>query len=247
MSSDVIVRPSYLTENIEYDFGDIQSCIRPPWVKIVQSSSKPPYKPTYQDGDILITPHMQKIADSKTSFVFSPVLFYKSFVGWNPFLMRDKLPAVREYSTDEKSEVAIKALNFLREPCPENPQLLIRYNAVLNFLIILQDTEDFKLMPLILSFQSTHYKQGTALANLLQVRREPPFCRRIRCISKFYDHPSGGSYGFHCEYDENQYVSEEVFRQHVEINKNLSILAKENKIDANPQEMDDVEVDNSAF
>lgn len=212
--SDVIKRdeiadvPAFMQSDRDMGVKELQEYIRPPRVKVVQPQSGEPFKPTFSDGDTILVPIMQPIApmslDSNnkptqvgTPFCFVPVFFFPEWCLVNPIQMRGTLPMIRARSFDPQSEIAVRSRDeSTREvPLPENPQLRMRYQEHLNFIIMLLKG-DAAGVPVILSFARAEHASGRNLSTLIGMRRNVPIFGCIfEATARYRKNQKGQWYG----------------------------------------------------
>jgi hypothetical protein len=242
-TKELIERPSFLpsvdSEEVnKYNELMNQYC-QPPRLKIIQKSSDPPFKPPFVDKDVIILPQMTKIGGLDDPFSFSPLYFFPSWACWNPYKMKATLPAVREFSFDPNSTIALKAKKFIKEPCPENPAENLRYCQHLNFYIAIHGVEDITDIPVVISFIRGEYKTGENLIGLIQTRKAPMFACRFLGVPA--DHSGSGEnwYGLDIINDNPLWVSELQYAKYSKLSDNLEKLveAREVTIDHNDSDV----------
>lgn len=153
-----------------------------PRLKVVQALSREPFKPPYQEGDVVATPIMVPIATNTNAgdvlFHLVPILFYPEWITWNP--RNAGLPAIKERSYDSKSSIAMKARNpeTRRENLPDGRKdsngqpLQMRHLEHLNFVFDLVNSEhELAGLPLTLSFASGEHQAGSRFSTLISTRR----------------------------------------------------------------------------
>lgn len=204
--------PSYLQNKERYDYSAMNQFARPPRIKIIQDNSKPPFKPPFNDGDVIIVPQMLKIGDVETPFTFTPIYFFSNFICCNPYSPNDSLPMIRESTFDPRSELARKCQKIgYREPCPENPKKELTFNTVLNFLIRVEH-EGAPEVPIAMVFRSTTFKFGQNLIGMFQMRKgAPPYACRFQAISTKYPHQNGFGHSLNFFNANVPYVDEKTF------------------------------------
>ena len=214
MSNELINanRPSFLAETNEDHLGAMRQFLRPSFIKIVQSQTGEPFKPKFRDGDVIVSSagSLIKIADGETPMEFTPVFFSVSFICLNPIQTKAMLPALREWTTDENSELAKKCRAFVKEKCPEKPEFFLKYNQVLNFLVTVHGFEELNSIPLVLSFRGGEFKSGQTLIDLISARRAPP-------------------------YASDPWVDEASFNKYKKLNADLSEIAAARRLDTTEQ------------
>jgi len=175
---ELTVIPEYLTptapgqkiEGLDLDDGRVL----PNFLKVVQPSSRDPYKPPHKEGDLIITPQNQKIVSLEESFHFVPIFFWYEYTIQNPIQVKG-LDFIREKTLDPNSAIAMKAKNQNPKarafPCPENGDYNCSYVEHMNFLWVLLDhNETIGISPVVMSFFNTGWKNGMTLKELIKAR-----------------------------------------------------------------------------
>lgn len=240
MSSELSnVKPSYLA-NVEtqVDNSDLAQFSKPPRIKIVQALTGPPIKPPHKEGDIIVLPQNEKIADGETAFTFVPICFFPSWICLNPLQMKGQLKAIREYSLDPQSEVAQKCKKFTKEKCPENPEYLLKYSETLNFLICIEDNAMYCDIPFHIFFSRGEYATGQKLIGNIQARKAPRFACRFRAATSLHSGKQGTWQGLDIMNDPQPWVAEENYLKYQKLYEELKKL-----IDSRVLELDDESVD----
>lgn len=240
MSNELIntSRPSFLTETNEDHLGAMRQFLRPSFIKIVQSQTGEPFKPKFRDGDVIVSSagSLIKIADGETPMEFTPVFFSVSFICLNPIQTKAMLPALREWTTDENSELAKKCRAFVKEKCPEKPEFFLKYNQVLNFLVIVHGFEELNSIPLVLSFRGGEFKSGQTLIDLISARRAPPYASRFRATTSMHKNNQGFAwYGPDFQNASDPWVDETSFTKYKKLNADLSEIAAARRLDTTEQ------------
>jgi hypothetical protein len=166
----MLAKPDWLNE-LGNDLGtdELAQFIIPPRIKIVQPTSGEPFD-QWPAGTVLLSPNLIEIP---VPFTFTPIFFKPEWLTWNPYNMKETLPAIRERSLDPKSDIAIKAQspNSWREPCPENPEEELSHREHLNWLILIHDVPAIANQPVALSFAASEHSVGRKFAGLIRMRR----------------------------------------------------------------------------
>jgi hypothetical protein len=169
------VRPSYITpENAKLGTEVLQQYVKPIRAKIVQSSSREPFKSKFEEGDVVAVPNLQLLLAHGGTMLVTPIFFFPEWCVWNPLQMAG-LPTIRERSFDPRSEIAALSRdnNKRRFPCPENTQLQCQAQEHLNLICILENVPDFEEIPVVFTFLRKEYKTGSMWLNLIQGRKAP--------------------------------------------------------------------------
>lgn len=207
---------------------------KPPRIFVVQGLSKPPLKPPFTDGDIVLMGggFAKKIGDAQTPYTVTPIGFFVDFLALNP---PNRPPFIRERTFDMMSEIARKAETFTKEQFPGGEQgEVIKYVKNLNFILIIHDPEIGEI-PVHQSFMKGTFKVGQNLIGLIQNRRESsdiPFCHRYRVVSKII--PGKGQTSFPvCDFtnDPIPYVTDEQFARYELLAKEFDKLKQAGQID----------------
>lgn len=245
MSNEItnrIEKPAYLTDpelnKPDELIKEMQTYVSPPRLKVVQSTSGAPFKPTFAEGDILVLPEMLKVGDTKTAFEFVPLAVFPMFIATNPFQLKNSLPFIRERSFDEDSDVARKARAFLRVPCPEDGKYQIVYQTTLNFLIRIEKPQISAELPVALMFRSMEFKVGQILLTLLQERRAKSFYCRFQAGSLFQSTPKGNYYGLSVMNAPEPWVAEDKVSQYTEEAKVVRELIQSRRIELDLEDSD---------
>lgn len=178
--------PGYL-QNVEVPKGahsawGMDSYSKPARIVVVQGLSKPPLKPPFIDGDVILTPKNIKIGDSQTPITITPIGFFTDFLALNP---QGTQPWIKERSFDPASDVAKKAKAFAKVLIPGTTDKFVKYVTNLNFIVFIHGYPDLEEMPVHMSFNRGIYKVGQSFITLIQDRRNAahfPFCHRYQCL-----------------------------------------------------------------
>lgn len=140
--------------------------------KLIQGSSKPPFKPPFIDGDVITVPRMEKIIGQKDIFHFVPLFSYPEWCIHNPYPLR---PYIVEKTLDPNHEIAQKARTRdkdVREfPCPQDPSKNCSYAEHLNFVVIVEDCEALNEEPIVMNFSVGEYVRGMSFLSLVRNRK----------------------------------------------------------------------------
>lgn len=237
MSNELITKPSYLTEVSTSDLQkDALAYSKTPFIKIIQQNAVAPYKPPFNEADIIVAPELKKIGDQDNSFTFVPIYFFPSFHALNPYSMKNMLPMFREVSFDENSDLAKKCKKVgYTEPCPEKATEQVKFKTALNFLIILEDIESHREMPVAIFFNGGEYKTGQILLSMLNSPSAPFFARRIRAVSAIHPNKQNTKvYGLNLMNDPQMWVSEENFNRYRALKVELEDAVKTNRFALDP-------------
>jgi len=233
-NKNLIERPSFLpavdSEQVMEDNALMNQYCKPPRLKIIQKMSSSPFKPPFADKDVIVTPQMIKIGDEANPFCFTPLFYFPDWACWNPYKMKATLPAIRESSYDPRSEIAIKARKFIKEPCPENMEEKIRYCQHHNFYVAIHDIPELKDIPILFSFIRGEYRIGDNLIGMIQTRQAPKFsCRFLGCPA---DHTGSGEdwYGTDIIDDADRWVTAEQYAKYEKLAAQLKILYETNQV-----------------
>lgn len=227
--STQLQRPSYLPPAVDrpQSVWGLEDFSKPPRLFVVQALSKPPIKPPFKDGDIIVVSggKIIKIGDFETPFSFTPLYFFVDYLALNP---NDVKPFIKERSFDPNSLIAKKARAFTREQVVgAAPDQVIKYVTNLNFIHIIHNDEIGEI-PVHNSFNRGTYKVGQSLIGLIQDRRDAvdvPFTHRYRAISRMI--PGKGTTTFPAldiKNDPEPFVTAEQYPRYEKLSKYLEEL-----------------------
>lgn len=227
--------PEYMRGVVD-DRSEINKYAKPPFIKIVEANSGLPYKPPFSAGDIVLAPQKDKLGDENTPVVFVPIHFWTTFTCLNPIATRGMgLPAVREISFDESSELAKKCKNFMQYqnvPCPELPTKMLKFATTLNFIIIMEDHDRYASFPVWMFYARGRYAEGQVLVGLIQSRWAPKFGCRFKMYTRSKPGKEGGTYTTMNFLDDPQmHCTEENFKRYELLNKNYIELINSRRLD----------------
>lgn len=178
---------------------ELAQYIVPPRVKIVQALSDDSLKELAGEGALVAAPTNIVLAKVGVKVPFVPVLFWPSWLVWNPRNAGD-LPMVREETRDPQSEIAA----ICRDPqrrnavsCPEFPDKMLRYQEHLNYLVILPGVSMH--MVFALSFARTQHRAGSNLAALIRMRNKPIYAGGYTMHTVRQENSEGRWFGFAIE------------------------------------------------
>lgn len=245
------LKPSYLANvpppTDKHTAWGMDSFSKPPRIFVVQALSKPPLKPPYKDGDIVVSGAGKfiKIGDLETPYSFTPVLFFVDYLALNPNSVQ---PFIRERSFDPASTLAKKAKAFTREPCPgQAADQVIKYVVNLNFIVIIHN-EEIGEMPVHQSFNRGTFKIGQSLIGLIQDRRNTkhiPYCHRYQAITRMI--PGKGQTTFPAPDIKNDPIpfvlDEDAFKRYEKLSKDLEELVLAGKLETDIDPLDASEGD----
>lgn len=187
----------------------LKQYITPPRLKMVQPTSQAPFNDLFKQGDLILLPVMQKIAEhtreeKQAAFTMTPVMFFPEWCCWNPISTKGTLKGVRSRSFDRQSPEAIKARNpALRksEICPEVPTdrggkaNYLRYLEHLNYLFIIHGNEEYADMAIAITFASGEHRAGTNFNALITQRRAPLWSMNFQAVIRRRTNDQGFWYG----------------------------------------------------
>ncbi len=242
-SGGLIERPSYLKDHKpDVEMKNLMAqYMQPPRLKLIQGSTKSPFKPPFSEGDAIIIPQLTKVGDAKTEFTFVPVAFFHSWIMTNPYQMKGTLPYIRERSYDPNSEVAKKANAFIKIRCPENQEYFCKYLKVMNFLVRIDGDYNLPLStPVAFTFLSSAYKVGQALLGLIQNRKDADmYLCRFAASTKFVPDPKGEYHELTIRNAPNAWLEEDKVELYKSEYDNLKEMIRNNSVDI---DMDDSDV-----
>lgn len=202
--------PSF-AKKMTYDKSEMAKSSKPPFIKIIEHQSKPPYKPPFNNKDMVLVPHREKLGDENTPLVIVPIHFFKTFTCINPYEARNlKLPVIREITYDENSELAKKCKTFVKDiPCPEMPTEMLKFSQVLNFIVLMEDHSKYGQLPIWLFCNRGRFTDGQTLLGMILARPTVPYICRFRISTKDKTGPEGNWVGFDFYDDPVPYVMDE--------------------------------------
>jgi hypothetical protein len=216
MSNDLITGggesklPAFMHEDRDMGVKELRQYIVPPRIKIVQPQSGEPFKPQFNEGDVVLVPQMVQVAPimlengrptkNGTPFHFIPVFFFPEWCCWNSILMKGSVPAIRERSFDPMSMIAQRSRSeqtrFAPQPeQPNNPKMQLRFLEHLNFVVVLLGENEVAGIPTVISFLSGEHKTGSTLSSLITMRRCPIFGCQFEAAARYRTNAKGQWYG----------------------------------------------------
>ena len=238
--------PSYLAEIKPQSFEqELKRYARPPRLKVIQSLAGEKFKPKFQDSDVIIVPEMRKIAGPDEPATFIVTNFWRFYACKNPAQMTGQLNFIREMTFDPKSPVAIKAMKYTDEPCPENPEYKIKYREFLNFLIIFIDEPELAMRPIAVGFQGGTFRDGQSLIDLYQSRGVKSIipCRWRMTSSLHKGKGTNKWFGLDFFNDPDLFISEEQYKLYDEMSRGLQEIIDSKQLEL---DLDDTDLDDSA-
>ena len=234
-SRELIERPSFLpsvdSDVVREDNSLMNQYCKPPRLKIVQALTAEPFKPPFTDKDAVVIPQMIKVGGDGEPFSFTPIYFFPSWACWNPLKMKATLPAIREWSTDPNTEVARKARKFIKEPCPENAELQLRYCEHHSWYCMIHDVEDLKDLPVIFPFVRGGISASQNLIGLIQTRKSPKYACRFQAIVADHKGKEGNWYGFDFINDNPLWVEEDSYNKYRKLAEDLKKLVDTQQVE----------------
>ena len=235
--------PDYLRVADDHSLDGVKQYVRPPRIKVIQATSDQNLLATFGVGSTVLVPDnlliMEPARDEKGNvtagntppFLFTPIFFFNEFCLWNPIQMKGKLPAIRDRSFDQNSDVAIRARNFKDRtmPCPEAPEYNCVFCEHMNFIVHVHGQKEH----CILTFSRGEFKAGTNFAALLKMRSTPLYAGIFAANLVPRKNDKGSWYGLDISNpsDGSPYVGEEAFQLYQKFYKEYAELYSERKID----------------
>lgn len=207
MSTGITTNPQQTTQNLpahlQREAGDkpmglqlLNQYIIPPRLKIVQPQSKPELKSQFAEGSVICMPAKmpvvervydeatKRFAENSNPFTFTPLFFFPEYFCFNPIQLGN-LPAIRDRSTDNRSEVARKAKRkeWREEPCPEDAKFNIRYCEALTFIVHITDVEALWGIPVTMSFMRGEYGTGQRFITDIGLRKADLFGNVFQAVT----------------------------------------------------------------
>lgn len=170
-----LTKPEFLGE---FDSGEanssLTSYIRPPRLKIVQGTAKPPISERYNPGDVCFVPSLDAVVAKAKPFYVTPLFFFPEWMTFNPMGAEQ---VIRERTFDPRHPIAVKSRKkeTRKEPCPETPDKFISHNAFLNFICVLMGDHEFAGTQFVMSFKGAEYKTGSNLGASIKMRQAAMF------------------------------------------------------------------------
>jgi hypothetical protein len=182
-------RPGYLSEAdgelAKEMLEGVRRSMQLPRLKTVQKQAQPPYD-QYPAGTWVAVPVGLPLTDGKPDpkvpvFYFTPVFQYPEWIAWNPIETKGTIPAIKERTTDAKSELAQKCRDAQRRNEPflgadgrqvtkDGKPLFVKNLEHLNFVVIAEPPFVLAGTPLTLSFSSGDHKYGSGFSTLIFAR-----------------------------------------------------------------------------
>lgn len=209
--------PSYIAEVSADDVNKLLTqFVRPPRIKVVQGTAKPPLSDNFRAGDVVLMPAMVGLAEAKTEITVVPIFFFPEWYVMNP-LEADMM--IRDRTTDPASEIAVKSRDpkKRKEPWPEqtvvdedHPQRYITYVESLNFICEIVGHPNLTGQQVAFSFARAEHKTGTNWASSLKMKNLPLFASPWAMKTSQRTNPKGSWWGFDIS-PTNEFVDEETF------------------------------------
>ena len=164
-------KPSFLATSEVHGTENISKYLRPPRLKIVQPTAGEPFATNFEQGDCIIVPAMQLLANGGEWFRFTPIFFFPQWCIHNPIALKGQLPFIRESTLDPSSPIAMASQNpaTRSRPYPENPALNCEVSEHLN-VVIIAHKEGLQTTPILCSFFRGEHSADTTLLQMLKLR-----------------------------------------------------------------------------
>lgn len=157
--------------------ASLRKVIIPPRLKVLQAQKGEQFD-KFDVGDTVLVPDPALVAKIDQPFWFVPLIQWTEWLVLNPIELKGSHPFVRDRSMDPTSEIARIAKTrelFDKQPCPELPGKYLKYQEVLNFLVLLCGNETLGGNPTVMSFRGGEHKQGRSLATFICNRNTYPW------------------------------------------------------------------------
>ena len=235
--------PDYMKVADDHSLDNLKQYVRPPRIKVVQSTSDEKLREIFGIGSVILVPDntliLEPIRDgmgniqygTTPGFLFTPIFCFTEFCLWNPIQTKGRLPAIRERSFDPNSRVAARARDFNNRtfPCPEEPAYNCVYCEHINFIVHIHGQKE----QCIFTFSRGEFKAGTTLAGLAKMRAVPLFGNIFSGRLAARKNAKGSWVGVDCTNPDegSPFVGEEAFQMYARLNKEYADLYNEKRID----------------
>lgn len=165
--------PAFLQDESLKDVNrSLSGYVKPPRIKIVQGTAKPPISDKFQRGDTILTPTLTLLAPNKQRFQAVPLLFFPEWILRNPI---DAEVTIADRSWDPASELAVKSRSpeTRKVPWDKDKSKFCRYLEVLHFLLCVVNHDELSGVVAVASFSSAEHKTGTTWATSIKMRGIP--------------------------------------------------------------------------
>jgi len=195
--------PSFMQEGEREGIDELNNFIRPPRIKVVQSTSGEEFTDKFDAGEVIVLPTMTKLAgmeDKKngTPFLIVPIFFWPEWVTLNPREQKDA-PRVAARSHDPRSSIAMKSRdsNTRQEDVGLSCGKPVSHEEHLNFIVALYNMQEhpLNLEPMILSFRGGEHSVGTNFAALIKMRKASIYGNVFQAHSVYRSNDNGVWYG----------------------------------------------------
>lgn len=206
-------KPAFLQDLAPTGMEILNRYIRPPRLKVVQKTARPPYD-QFSTGDVLCMPDMAVVGamtfDDKhkphkqgSPFYVVPVFFFPEWLLINPIEAAGTLPMIEERTLDPRSPLAKRSQSpsTRSEICPQMPrdgngkELYRRYVECLNYCVVILGDSEFCGKPTVMSYSRGSYYLATDFGGLLRGRKAPMESCVFECRSTFDSNEKGDWYG----------------------------------------------------
>lgn len=180
--NELMKMPDFLSTHTGEDtLGLVRQHVILPRVKVIQPLARPPYKPPFNDRDVILSPLMQLLAEGpevgETLFHFVPLFFYPEWITWNP-RGAGGLRAIRDRTLDPRHPIAAKSRSpeTRKEKCLEAPMKdgqhqMMRHLEHLNYVFTIVGDHELAGFPMTMSFASGEHQAGSRFSTLISMRR----------------------------------------------------------------------------
>lgn len=247
--------PDYLKVQDDHSLDTVKQYVRPSRIKVVQSTAESKLKDSYGVGSVILLPEGITIVTpardergninygTTPPFTFTPIFFFAEFCVWNPLSTKGKLPAIRERSFDQNSQIAIRARSMKdrKRPCPEEPTEMLTYCEHLNFVVHLHGYPD----QVILSFSRGEFNAGQNFAGLLRMRQGVPmYGNNFEAHLNYRENAKGNWIGLDISNptEVSPFVDEEAFRKYQLLYQDYAKLYADRMIEIHYEDEDVIDV-----
>lgn len=249
-----ITVPDYMKDETTQGVVALKQYVTPRRLKIVQKQSSEDLLKNFFVGDVIITPDndivcsMGRDDDGRPTespgFLLTPVYFFVEYCTWNPIELKGRSMAIRGRSIDPNGEIARKAKDpeTRYEPHPTEANLKIRHVEHLNFLCLLEGSDD---QAVILTFDRGDHRAGRVFCDLVVMRKASIFSGIYKANVNHRENELGDWWGIDmCNpsvEESKPWVDEEKFAKLKEIHEHFANLNKSETLRADYEEVPEPE------
>lgn len=148
--------------------------VKPPSLKLIQGTTKPPLSERYSPGDGVLLPSAIRLAAKGETFFAVPLYFFPEWFIKNP-LNAPKM--IEDRTLDPASQIAVRSRNkdTRREPWPEDPSKFRTYVEALVFICTVVNHPEFSGAQFSVAFSGAEHQTGTGWSTTIKLRGIPLF------------------------------------------------------------------------